>query len=143
MASNAGILRVRQTHLSQCAAHFVLWMLVDGNCWEKTIDQCLLYFFTCQFGFQCCAEQFRTTAWYHDWHCGQIRLAEECFFGITACVCHGLHLPHLQLFTFLRQLHFQTIGEGEIHVIATEQNMFANGNALEGEVAFFFGHFDQ
>ncbi|CSA42944.1 Uncharacterised protein [Vibrio cholerae] len=70
-------------------------------------------------------------------------MAEEYFFCITACVCHGLYLPHLQLFAFLRQLHFQTIGEGEIHVIATEQNMFANGNTLEGKVAFFFGHFDQ
>ncbi|CSD76118.1 Uncharacterised protein [Vibrio cholerae] len=38
MASDAGILRVRQTHLSQCAAHFVLWMFVDRNCWEETID---------------------------------------------------------------------------------------------------------
>ena len=54
-----------------------------------------------------------------------------------------LNLPRLQAFAFRLQLHLQGIGQRQIHVVAAEQDVVADRDAVQQQVAVLFGHGNQ
>ena len=52
-------------------------------------------------------------------------------------------LPGVELPAFLRELARHAIGQGQVHVVAAEQDVLAHGHALQLEVAVALKHGDQ
>src|SRR3954454_20695014 len=70
-------------------------------------------------------------------------LGEEGFLGIAAGVPEGDGLPWIEVDALGGEGGGGVVGEGEVHVVAADERVVADGDAAEGELAFLFGDADQ
>jgi hypothetical protein len=61
------------------------------------------------------------------------------FFGNAAALPEGVDLGGVEF----RHLRFDGAGEGEVHIVAAEEDVFADGDAFEGEFARIVGDADE
>ena len=65
----------------------------------------------------------------------ELWFGEEFYLGRTAGVGERLQLPAVERFAFGFELCLDRVGEADVHVVAAEEEVFADGDALHGEVA--------
>ena len=68
---------------------------------------------------------------------------KEIFLGRAALIPESLELIGIDALTFAFQLPLKHSRNGEIHVVAAKQNVFANRHPFERQVAVFVGDGDQ
>src|SRR5205807_6801061 len=73
----------------------------------------------------------------------QLRVAEQRFLRHPATVPEHLHLAGIKLRSFLRERLCGGMSEGQVHVVAAEQDMIADGHTCERQLAVFFTDGDQ
>ena len=69
--------------------------------------------------------------------------AEEPFLGVTATQAEAAKLPCVELRTCLGGALAHTVRQGEVHVVAAEQDVVADRDPIEDELAAFLAHGDQ
>src|SRR5207344_2252553 len=72
-----------------------------------------------------------------------VGLREQRLLRYAALVPQGLHLPRVNPMPFALEALLHDAREGEVHVVAAEQNVIADGDALERKVAILFPDEDQ
>ena len=68
---------------------------------------------------------------------------EQLFLGDAAIVPERVKLQAVELGSLLRQLAFDGAGQREIHVVAAEQDVLADGHAVERQFAIALGDGDE
>ena len=71
------------------------------------------------------------------------RIAEERFLREPRLVPQPVQLPRVDLVALLLEAHLQHAREGEVHVVAAEQDVLADRHPLEPQLAALLGHGDQ
>ena len=74
---------------------------------------------------------------------GVLQTVENGFLGLPALVAQGFPSVGAQGFPSFSEPHFQAAGQGEIHVVAAENEMVAHGDAFEPGAAFAFAEGDE
>src|SRR6516225_2456340 len=70
-------------------------------------------------------------------------MLKEIFLRRAALIPESLQLVVIDAVTLSFELLLKQSGQGEIHVVAAKQNVFADGNAFERQVAAFVSNGDQ
>src|SRR6516162_3527988 len=68
---------------------------------------------------------------------------KEIFLCRTALIPESLQLVGFDAMTLRFELLLKQSGQGQIHVVTAKQNVFADGNAFERQVAVFVSDGDQ
>ena len=74
---------------------------------------------------------------------GQGRVAEELLLGLAAGVPEHEHLAHVELDGAGGEGLGHGVGQGQVHVVAAEQDVVADGHAGQDEPAVFLADGDQ
>lgn len=96
-----------------------------------------------QFGAQGAADQLGTAARHHHRHRPDFAMTQQGFLGRPATVGQTLQLPGIELDTLLRQLGSDRVCQGQIHVVAAQQNMLADRHPHQFQGTVAFGHGNQ
>ncbi|KGX04687.1 putative molecular chaperone HspA/DnaK domain protein [Burkholderia pseudomallei MSHR640] len=143
MARDAGVLRVRQAELHEArarAAHRPR-RRVDGG--EEAFEDRLRQLGARELGADRAADQLRAAARHDERHGLRRRIAEQRLLRAAARVGERAQLPGVGLRALRGELARDHVREREIHVVAAEQDMLADRDAMQLEVAVALDDRDQ
>ncbi len=139
VAGDGGILRVGQADLREARARAGdgAGAALDGG--EEAFEQDGGEQFALQLGADGAADEPGAAAGHHQGHALQAGVAQQLFLGQAAGIGERAHLPGVELFAFGGQAARDAVGQGQVHVVAAEQDVFAHGHAVQLQVAGVFG----
>ena len=70
-------------------------------------------------------------------------VAEQALLGLAAAQAEAAKLPLVELGTLAGEPFAHPVGEGQVHVVAAEQDVIADRDALQGEPAALLADRDQ
>ena len=138
VARDGRIRRVGQAHFLQTGAPRICGMSVLATRGKKAFEH-LFDLFAAQRCFDRAADQARSFAENRDRHFVGLRLRiEQLFLREAAVVPQRLQLEAVDLRAFRGQFGRYRVGEREIDVVAAEQDVFADRDALQLQLAGVF-----
>jgi hypothetical protein len=143
VAGDGGILRVGQAELGQAGAAATLRAIGDGGRREEAFEQGGGQFVARQLAADRAADQLGAAAGDDQRHLLDFGIAEQRLLGRSAGVGQRAQLPGVELAALRRQLAGDGIGQRQVHVVAAEQDVLADGDAVQFERAFALEHGDQ
>ena len=143
VAGDTGVLRVGQAQLRQAAAG-----ARGGACsgvygGEEAFQNGVAHLVLGEFGADGAANEFGAPAGHHDGLAGQRGVAQQRFFGAAARVGEGAHLPRVKRFALGAELARHHMRQGQVHVVAAEQDVVAHGDAVQLQQAVALQHGDE
>ncbi len=138
MARHRGIGGVGKPKLREPQARPRHRTRIGGDHWKEAVDDRLRHFVACQLRPKRPAQKRRTSRSERDRRHRQGRIAEQFLFGLSACVDEARLLPAVDRLALSLELLPNHVRQGEIHVVAAEQDMVAHcdSNEIEGPVLF-------
>ncbi len=115
----------------------------SGRSGEKAVEQHRIERLAGQFGLDRAADDLGAAAQDRDRRGGFLGVAEEGFLGGPAGVGRGRLAGRGRATPCPGQVRGHGVGQGEVHVVAAEQDVLADGEAVEGEVAVLLADADQ
>ena len=112
--------------------------LVTRHLGEEAFDEDAVQVFAQQLGLDGAAHQLASLAQQGDILLLALRVFEQVLLRGAALVPQRLQLIGVDLLAFGFQLLLQQAGEGEVHVVAAQQDVLADGDTLQRQVAIFF-----
>ncbi len=143
MPRDARVLRVRQAELRQADARAAHRPRRALHLREEAFEDRLRQLGARQFGADRAADQLRAAARHDERHGVGGGVAEQRFLGRAARVGERAQLPRVGLGALRRELARDHVREREIHVVAAEQDVLADRDAMQFEIAFALDHRDQ
>ena len=138
MFGDGGIGSVGQAQLLKSDAALSRRHLVAGHLGEKSFDQHAVQVFPQQLGLDRAAHQLASFAQQRDILLLALGMLKQMFLGGAALVPESLQLIGVDVMAFGFQALLQQAREREIHVVAAQQDVLADGNALQRQVAILF-----
>ena len=139
VARDRRVLRVGQTHAGERGASASDGARGGRNAREEALDEDRADVLSGDLASERRAEEARATSRDGDGHRRDARIGEEPLLGGSARVRERCHLGAIDLFARGGDLLRDDVGEGEVHVVAAEQDVFSDGHALELERAVALG----
>ena len=143
MTRDGRVLRVRQAELRQAGARPAHRTRGAVHLREEAFEDRLREFGARQFGADRAADQLGAAARHDERHGVGGGVGEQRFLGRAAGVGERAQLPRVGLRALGGQLARHHVGEREVHVVAAEQDVLADRDAMQFEVAFALDHRDQ
>ena len=143
VAGDGGVLCVGQAELGQRGAGAGLRLVGNGNLGEETFHQHGQHLGAGNFGADAAANEFASPAGHHHGHGLQCVVGQQLLFGAAAAVRQRAGLPGVELFALPGQLARHAVGQRQVHVVATEQDVLAHSHTLQRQVAITLQHGDE
>ena len=131
---------VGQAELAEEAALLFLGLIAARGDGQEAIEGELEHFFAQDFGLERFADQRRSGAQHGDLDALEIGIGEQTLFGVGALAAQTAALADGERHA---ELGFDEPGDGEIEVIAAQQQMLANGGAGEVDQVALAGDADE
>jgi hypothetical protein len=143
VAGDRGVLRIRQAELRQAGARAHGRARGRFHAREEAVGDEGRDFVAREFGADRAADQLRAAARHDDRPGGGIGVGQQVLLGAAAGVGEGAHLPGVELGAVGLQLACDQVGQREVHVVAAQQDMVADGDAVRFQLAVALEDGDQ
>ena len=143
MARDRRVLGVGQTELRERGARAAERACVGLDQREKALEQDALEIFARELGVEGPADQLGAATRDGDGRAREVEVAEQLFLGNARGLREGGGLHRVERAAVFLQLRAQPVREREIHVVAAEQDVLTDCDALEGQLAVLLAHGDQ
>ena len=144
MLGDGGIGSIVQTHFHQCGAALALRSSIALHDREKTFEQKVAYFIARHFPAQSAANQTGSAAQDGERILRRLFVARPAaFLRSTALLPERMELDRIELDVLLRELLLGMARHREIHVVAAEQQVFADRHALKLQFSRLLRNGDQ
>ncbi len=143
MARDGGIGGVRQPHLLQADTALPRRHVVAGHDWKEAVEQRLVHVFDGERRGDGAADQPGAAAEQRDRTLPFGRVAQQRLLREARLVPEPVQLPGVDAVSGTLEPRLQQAGERQIHVVAAEQDVLADGHPFEAQVAIALGHRDQ
>ena len=128
MPGDGWVRHVREAQLAHDAAPFLLWPLARLGEGKEPIQSEIEHFLALQLAAQGSADQRRAGAEHGDLHAGALRLRQQQLLGGGALAAQRATLTDGQR---RPELRLDQPSEGQVEIVAAQQQVLANGRARE------------
>src|ERR1700726_3906502 len=135
MTGHRGIRGIWQPELLQPRLSSSRRHINGGDRREEAVEQRLIQIGALERRGDRSADQPAAFAEDRDWMLGAIRLSEQHLLGDAALMPQGVELPPIDAVTLVFEALLCDAGQCQIHVVAAEQDVIADRDALEREIA--------
>ena len=135
--------RVRQSHLLQPDATRALWSRVGVGTRQEAVDENLLRVAARQLDLERAADDASRSTQHGEGHALRRRVAEEALLRAAARVHEAAQLPVVERRAARGETLAQHVREREVHVVAAEEDVVADGDAAQRERAVLLGDGDE
>ena len=143
VAGDCRVLGVGQAELGEAAAGAAEGRVGDGHLGEKAVEQAAGELVAGDLGADAAADEPGAAARHDHRHRVDAGVAEQGFLGHAAGVGEGAGLPRVEGGALAGELARHAVGEGQVHVVAAEEDVLADRDPVQLEVAVALQHGDQ
>src|SRR5439155_23187395 len=140
LSRDGGIGRIREAELLKTGDWAPRRHLVASDQRKKAVDQHLIQLLAAELPANRVPDQLRPFSEHRDRMRLTIQLREQRLFCHPTLVPQRLQLPRINPVTFTLEALLHDARQGEVHVVAAEQNVIANRDALEREISVVLAH---
>src|SRR5262249_5730476 len=140
MLRDGGIGRVRQAQLLKANTAVARRQFIASNFRKKSFYKDLIEVFARQFRLNGATDEFRPLSQQCDWERLCLGRFEQLLLGHSALMPQSLQLPYIDAIAQRFQALLQKARQRQVHVVATQQDVVADGDAFQRQFATLFGN---